>query len=155
MIDFRTIICAPGSLLVVRKGRAHNFGPHEIWDGWIVLFSPEFVLFSLAPVCEIPFAVDLARLQGEAKTLLLHQLHALTRLGLLQDLHPAQEALRSLALQRFGASSNWWRSASGSSTRWPATHNGLGAPKKLGPHHRDRQRHHCQGIHRGEHRPGS
>ena len=107
VIDFRPIVCAPGSLLVVRKGQAHNFGPHENWDGWIVLFRPEFVLPPLAPVREIPFAVDLARLPehmplgdgalrtvtgavaqmredsqlhgslGEVKTLLLHQLHAL------------------------------------------------------------------------------
>lgn len=104
---FQVIVCAPGSLLVVRKGQTHDFGPHENWDGWIMLLRPEFVLHPPAPVREIPFAGDLARRPermpvgngtlrtvtgvvaqmredsqldgplGVVKTLLLHQLHAL------------------------------------------------------------------------------
>lgn len=107
VIDFRPVVCAPGSLLVVRQGQAHNFGPHENWDGWIVLFRPEFVLPPSVPMRQPAFAADLVRLpehmpldndaldtvtralaqmredsqlQGplaEVKTLLLHQLHAL------------------------------------------------------------------------------
>ncbi len=44
MVDFKSISCAPGSLLVIRAGQAHNYGHEEDWDGWNVLFRPEFVL---------------------------------------------------------------------------------------------------------------
>lgn len=62
VVDFKPVPCAPGSLLVLRPGQAHNFGSDEDWDGWIVLFRPEFVLpVSTAPR-DLKFAVDLERL---------------------------------------------------------------------------------------------
>lgn len=62
VIDFRPIVCTPGSLLVVREGQAHNFGPDENWDGWIVLFRSEFVLPHSVPMREVQFALNTARL---------------------------------------------------------------------------------------------
>ena len=44
MVDFKSISCEPGSLLVLRAGQAHNYGQDEDWDGWNILFRPEFVL---------------------------------------------------------------------------------------------------------------
>jgi len=62
MVDFRSLTCQPGSLLVLRPGQAHNYGDDQDWDGWNVLFRPEFVL----PVSRTPgdprLAVDLERL---------------------------------------------------------------------------------------------
>ncbi len=62
MVDFKSISCEPGSLLVLRPGQAHNYGQDEDWDGWNVLFRPEFVL----PVSTLPrdlrLAVDMDRL---------------------------------------------------------------------------------------------
>ena len=41
MVDFRPVQCAPGSLLMLKPGQAHNFGRDEDWEGWIVLFRPD------------------------------------------------------------------------------------------------------------------
>lgn len=61
MVDFRSVDCAAGSLLLLRPGQAHSYGPDEDWDGWNVLFRPEFVLpVSTAPR-ELKLAVDLMR----------------------------------------------------------------------------------------------
>lgn len=46
MVDFESVHCVPGSLLLLRQGMAHCFGPDEDWDGWLVLFRPEFLLRS-------------------------------------------------------------------------------------------------------------
>ncbi|MDM0067971.1 helix-turn-helix domain-containing protein [Variovorax sp. J31P207] len=61
-VDFKSLTCQPGSLLVLRPGQAHNYGDDQDWDGWNVLFRPEFVF----PVSKTPgdprLAVDLERL---------------------------------------------------------------------------------------------
>ena len=44
VVDFESVRCVPGSLLLLRQGMAHSFGPDEDWDGWLVLFRPEFLL---------------------------------------------------------------------------------------------------------------
>ncbi|HFL7943007.1 TPA: helix-turn-helix domain-containing protein [Pseudomonas putida] len=62
MVDFRPVACAPGSLLVLRPGQAHNFGLEENWEGWILLFRPEFVLPTSTTSRDLKFAVDLKRL---------------------------------------------------------------------------------------------
>lgn len=62
VIDFKPISCAPGALLVLRPGQAHNFGRDEDWDGWIVLFRPEFVLPASTTPYDLKLAVDLERL---------------------------------------------------------------------------------------------
>lgn len=62
VVDFRPVACAPGSLLVLRPGQAHNFGRNEDWDGWVVLFRPEFALPASTAPRDLKFAVDLERL---------------------------------------------------------------------------------------------
>ena len=62
MVDFKPIPCVPGSLLVLRPGQAHNYGADEAWDGWNVLFRPEFVLPVSTPPRDLRLAVDMDRL---------------------------------------------------------------------------------------------
>ena len=107
MVDFKPIPCVPGSLLVLRPGQAHNYGQGEDWDGWNVLFRPEFVLPVSTQPRDLRLAVDMDRLPehivlggdhlqavtnsilqmredtrfdappGDVHALLRHQLHAL------------------------------------------------------------------------------
>ena len=58
-VDFVPVRCAPGSLLVLRAGQAHNFGRDDDWDGWVVLFRPEFLLPSTAVSGDLKLAVEL------------------------------------------------------------------------------------------------
>jgi AraC-like DNA-binding protein len=62
MVDFKSITCEPGSLLVLRAGQTHNYGPDEDWDGWNVLLRPEFALPVSTTSRDLKFAPDLARL---------------------------------------------------------------------------------------------
>ena len=62
MVDFQSVTCAPGSLLVVRAGQAHNYGPDEEWDGWNLLFRPEFVLPVSTTAHDLKLSLDLERL---------------------------------------------------------------------------------------------
>lgn len=62
MVDFQSIACAPGSLLVVRAGQAHNYGADADWDGWNLLFRPEFVLPVSTTSHDLKLALDLERL---------------------------------------------------------------------------------------------
>ncbi len=62
MVDFKSISCEPGSLLVVRAGQAHNYGQSEDWDGWNLLFRPEFVLPVSTTAHDLKLALDLERL---------------------------------------------------------------------------------------------
>lgn len=66
VVDFTPLACAPGSLLVLRPGQAHNFGPDEDWDGWIVLFRSEFVLPVSTPARNVKLAVDQESLPAHA-----------------------------------------------------------------------------------------
>lgn len=45
VIDFDAIHCMPGSLLVSHPSQTEQFDVQSAWDGWLVLFRPEF-LFS-------------------------------------------------------------------------------------------------------------
>lgn len=130
LVDIEPIPCAPGSLLTLRPGQAHNFGRDDEWDGWLVLFRPEFVLSTVTAARTL--AVDLDRLQQsirlkdnerrtvtaaikqihkdmslnappeEVNALLRHQLHALlTRLSILQGRQQVKEPVISPATQRF------------------------------------------------------
>lgn len=62
MVDFKSISCEPGSLLVVRAGQAHNYGKSKDWDGWNLLFRPEFVLPVSTTSHDLKLALDLERL---------------------------------------------------------------------------------------------
>ncbi len=62
MVDFKSIACAPGSLLVVRAGQAHNYGADADWDGWNLLFRPQFVLPVSTTSHDLKLALDLEQL---------------------------------------------------------------------------------------------
>lgn len=61
-VDFEPVSCTPGSLLALRPGQAHNFGCDEQWDGWIVLFRPEFLLPAVSQSDDLKTAFDFERL---------------------------------------------------------------------------------------------
>ncbi|MGL1835108.1 AraC family transcriptional regulator [Rhodocyclaceae bacterium SMB388] len=97
MVDFNPVPCAPGSLLVLRPGQAHTFGGDEDWDGWIVLFRPEFVVPASTASRDLKFDVDQKRLpehfvltDNELRTVTrsIEQMRADTQLsGPLDDVH--------------------------------------------------------------------
>jgi AraC-like DNA-binding protein len=130
LVDFTPVSCEVGTLLTVRPGQAHNFGCDENWDGWIVLFRPEFLL--PASSRELKHAVDFERLPNrlcldpdelrrtwgaiermrddariyapseDTQSLLRHQLYALVAwLGIIHAQRQADAALPSRALLRF------------------------------------------------------
>lgn len=89
VIDFEPIRCAPGSLLAIRPGQAHNYGRSGDWDGWNVLFRPEFVLPVSGATRSLQIGVDLPRLpkhmvldsrQLRTVTRSIEQMHADARL---------------------------------------------------------------------------
>ena len=43
IVDFEPVSCKPGSLLVLRQGQVHSFGPKQDWEGWLVMFRAEFL----------------------------------------------------------------------------------------------------------------
>ncbi|CUH95840.1 hypothetical protein P22_1925 [Propionispora sp. 2/2-37] len=61
-VDFDPISCNPGALIALRPGQAHNFGRDENWDGWVVLFRPEFLLPTLSPSSDLELTFDFERL---------------------------------------------------------------------------------------------
>lgn len=42
-IDFKKVNSKAGSLLTISPGQYHRFGEQSDWDGWLMLFRPEFV----------------------------------------------------------------------------------------------------------------
>ena len=57
LVDFEHVRCGPGSVLVLRPGKAHSFGDTQDWDGWMVLFRPEF-LWAAAPAAQAQTPID-------------------------------------------------------------------------------------------------
>ncbi|EGQ7672177.1 helix-turn-helix domain-containing protein [Vibrio cholerae] len=43
IVDFTPVACSPGNILTIKPGQAHNFGSDNCWDGWVILFRPEFL----------------------------------------------------------------------------------------------------------------
>ncbi len=43
MVDFESMSCKPGSLYMLRPGQVHLFETFTDWQGWLVLFRPEFL----------------------------------------------------------------------------------------------------------------
>lgn len=130
VVDFTPIACAAGSLLVLRPGQAHNFGHDEDWEGWIVLFRPEFVLPATTPARQLDIDQDslpvhavlgdseLRLVTGaieqmredtqldapldDVNRLLRHQLQALLmRLSIVRGRSQVREAVISSAMHRF------------------------------------------------------
>lgn len=42
MVDFELLDCAPGTLLVFQPGQVHRFDMTTDWQGWVLLYRPEF-----------------------------------------------------------------------------------------------------------------
>ena len=57
LVDFEHVRCGPGSVLVLLPGKTHSFGDAQDWDGWMVLFRPEF-LWAAAPAAQDQAPVD-------------------------------------------------------------------------------------------------
>lgn len=60
-VDFRPVNCEAGTLLTVRPSQAQQFDAESDWDGWLVIFRPEFLLplQSAGNVADIKLVVDL------------------------------------------------------------------------------------------------
>lgn len=44
MVDFVQHECAPGNWIVLRPGQVQRYDMDATWDGWLVVFRPEFLL---------------------------------------------------------------------------------------------------------------
>jgi len=78
VIDFKPVRCEPGTLLCIRPGQVHDLGQEAGWDGWMVLFRPEFLLpLQTEPVDRL--GLDLEVLHGQL-SLGAEELHAVTDL---------------------------------------------------------------------------
>jgi len=44
MVDFESIDCRQGSLLMLHPGQVHCFDASTHWQGWMIIFRPEFLL---------------------------------------------------------------------------------------------------------------
>ncbi len=49
-VDFQSIRCGRGSVIVINPGEIHRFDPGTDWDGWLVMFRPEFLAIPPARV---------------------------------------------------------------------------------------------------------
>ncbi|HEC19784.1 MAG TPA: helix-turn-helix domain-containing protein [Gammaproteobacteria bacterium] len=49
MVDFESIACAQGSLLVLRPGQIQRFDMNSHYQGWMLIFRPEFLQPRLQP----------------------------------------------------------------------------------------------------------
>lgn len=43
MVDFESIACGQGSLMILQPGQVHCFDATTDWQGWLVIFRPEFL----------------------------------------------------------------------------------------------------------------
>lgn len=43
-VDFKPVRCEPGTLLMLRPAQAQQFDAETGWNGWILIFRPEFLL---------------------------------------------------------------------------------------------------------------
>ncbi len=43
MVDLEQLECKPGSILVLHPGQIHSFDVSVKWQGWLILFRPEFL----------------------------------------------------------------------------------------------------------------
>jgi hypothetical protein len=79
LVDFAPVACKPGSLLAIQPAQAHRFGTDQQWDGWIVLFQPEFLPSSntTAPYSELGLAAGLESLSQPLR-LQAHELRIVT-----------------------------------------------------------------------------
>jgi AraC-like DNA-binding protein len=55
ILDFKSIQCVPGCFITLHPNQIHQFDAINAWDGWIVIFRPEFLL----PLMEIKSNPDM------------------------------------------------------------------------------------------------
>jgi AraC-like DNA-binding protein len=130
MLDLEPIACKPGSLLACHPAQAHRFGFEQQWDGWVVLFRPEFLLSSHTTVLDTDLRLQwlpghlclqeperravmgaIGQMRKDCRivaspervhALLRHQLCALLlRLTVMHDRQRTREGTTSVALRRF------------------------------------------------------
>jgi AraC-like DNA-binding protein len=127
LVDFKLVRCKAGSVLVLRPGQAHRFGDERGWDGWILLFRPEFILTprAYAPARDLPEHLSLRepvqrividtilRMKEDSlmaapatavNALLRHQLYALLlRISIARARADLEAKVAAKSLQRFSA----------------------------------------------------
>ena len=59
MVDFESIACTQGSLLVLRPGQIQRFDLGSDWQGWMLIFRPEFLQPLLQPSSQQKMATAL------------------------------------------------------------------------------------------------
>lgn len=92
MVDFETIACAAGSVVVIQPGRVHRFGPLERFHGWMLIFRSE-VLPPTPGHGELPAHTLLTRPQRNAAS------ECLERMARDADAKPTPELNTLLASQ--------------------------------------------------------
>lgn len=94
-VDFKDVHCAKGSLLTLRPSQAQKFDIKSDWDGWILIFKPEFLLpiQSSGNIVDTKLAVDLNDLPGE---LILPPEHTNTLSTLIHQMHSDSQLLASI-----------------------------------------------------------
>lgn len=68
IVDFKSIACEPGSLITLRPAQVHRFDTESDWEGWLVIFRPEF----LQPLQTMTLIDDL-KAYGSLEALPSHQ----------------------------------------------------------------------------------
>lgn len=60
-VDFQSIQCSAGTVLMLRPAQAQQFDLKGDWDGWVIIFRPEFLLPSqkVSSVADTKLTVDL------------------------------------------------------------------------------------------------
>ena len=122
MVDFNSVHCAAGSLIILRAGQAHNYGQDKDWSGWNLIFRPEFIesaldfeqlpehmVLSPDEMQDVAGLIEQMRKdalmdapQQDVQRLLRHQTHALlTRLNITQQSKLTKQPPPSPATQRF------------------------------------------------------
>jgi AraC-like DNA-binding protein len=86
VVDFEPVRCRSGSLLVLRPSQAEQFDVRSDWDGWLVLFRPEFLFLpqSEGGADDLHLAGILAGLPGH---LTLHEYELHRAMGVVAQMH--------------------------------------------------------------------
>lgn len=71
-IDFHPVACGPGSLLLLRPGQAQQYDMDQDWEGWLVIFQPEFLL-PFQATASLPDLQMVGRLEGLPVVLTLEE----------------------------------------------------------------------------------
>jgi AraC-like DNA-binding protein len=66
-VDFHPLQCGAGTILMLRPAQAQQFDVRSDWDGWVVIFRPEFLLplHNASNIADVKLAVDLDALPDE------------------------------------------------------------------------------------------